>query len=214
MYRFYIDGLLLPVTPAKLQMKIKNKNKKITLLNEGEVSLLKTAGLTEISFTALFPQSQYPFAVYENGFKKAEYYLGKLEDLKIGKKPFRFIVSRLTPSGKLLFHTNMKVSLEDYTINEDAKKLGMDVESKIKLKQYRDFGTKKLKMSDDGKTATVIDERSKKDLLDFYIVRDGDTLYEIAKKELGDGEKYHELMELNSITNPNDIATGQVIKLV
>jgi len=31
-------------------MKIKNANKTITLINEGEVNLLKKAGLTEIEF--------------------------------------------------------------------------------------------------------------------------------------------------------------------
>jgi nucleoid-associated protein YgaU len=49
---------------------------------------------------------------------------------------------------------------------------------------------------------------------ELYIVAEGDTLYEIARTKLGDGERYTELMEINRIANINDIAAGQVIRLV
>ena len=38
MYELYIDGVLFPVTPGSLNIKINNKNKTITLINEGEVN--------------------------------------------------------------------------------------------------------------------------------------------------------------------------------
>ena len=41
MYELYIDGVLFPVTPGSLNIKINNKNKTITLINEGEVNLIK-----------------------------------------------------------------------------------------------------------------------------------------------------------------------------
>ncbi len=43
--------------------------------------------------------------------------------------------------GKVLFNTNIKVSLEEYAISEDADN-GSDVKVAIKLKQYRDYSTK------------------------------------------------------------------------
>ncbi|MCK5130155.1 MAG: LysM peptidoglycan-binding domain-containing protein [Clostridiales bacterium] len=214
MYKMYIDGVLLPVTPEKMDTKIKNKNKRLTLLNEGEVNLLKTPGLTEINIEIILPNNKYPFAIYEKGFKYADYYLNKLEDLKTSKTAFRFIVSRISPNGKLIFNSNMMVSIEDYIIKEDAGKLGIDIAVKIKLKQYREFGTKILKMSEDGTTATIENIRSAKIVSEFYTIKSGDTLYEIAKRELGDGEKYIEIMNINGIDNPNNIVVGQVIKLV
>lgn len=45
------------------------------------------------------------------------------------------------PGGEKLLNTNMKVSLEDYKISEDAKN-GFDFKVKFNLKQYRDYGTK------------------------------------------------------------------------
>lgn len=141
MYKFYLDKTLMPITPSKLQTSIKNKNKTITLINEEEINILKTAGLTEISFEVLLPMiNNYPFAVYQNGFQSAGYFLEKIENLKTSKQPFQFIVSRIYEK-KLLFSTNMKVSLEDYEIVEDANE-GDCIKVSINLKQYRDYGTK------------------------------------------------------------------------
>lgn len=140
-YHFYLGKLLLPIAPSKMQMKINGQNKTFTLINDGEVNILKKAALTDIDFDILLPQVKYPFAIYKDSFKKADYFLNELEQLKQNMQPFQFIVTRTAPSGEMFFNTNMKVSLEDYEIVEDAKN-GFDVSVSISLKQYRDFGTK------------------------------------------------------------------------
>lgn len=140
-YHFYMGKMLCPIAPSKLQLKIANNNKTITLINEGEVNILKQAGLTDVSFDLLLPNVKYPFATYKSGFQDAKYFLGEIEKMKTEKKPFQFIVTRLLPNGKMLFDTNMKVSLESYEIKEDVKN-GFDVVVSIKLKQYKEFGTK------------------------------------------------------------------------
>lgn len=223
-YNFYIDGVLLPIAPSKVQTKISNKNKTITLIDEGEINLLKKAGLTDIEFDAIFPQTTYPFATYVNGFRPASFFLEKLEQLKLAEKPFQFIVSRVSPARKLLFDTNMKVSLEDYIIIEDAKD-GFDVVVSIKLRQYRDYGTKTVLVKAAPVTqvasatnavstvsATKPREVSKPTPRNHTVVK-GDTLWAICKKHLGDGSKYPEIAKLNGIKNPNLIRVGQVIKL-
>lgn len=43
-YEFYLDKCLLPVTPSKLELKINNANKTVTLINEGEINILSCAG--------------------------------------------------------------------------------------------------------------------------------------------------------------------------
>ena len=53
-YSFFLDGVLLPVTPGSLQVKIKNQNKTVSLLNEGEVNFLKLPGLSEVQFDLCF----------------------------------------------------------------------------------------------------------------------------------------------------------------
>ena len=59
-YYFYLGKTLLPVAPQKLQLKIKGANKTYTLINDGEINVLKTPGLTDIEFDALLPNVKYP----------------------------------------------------------------------------------------------------------------------------------------------------------
>ena len=160
-YDFYLNKCLLPIAPEKLQVKINNANDTLTLINEGEINILKTAELTDIEFECRIPQVKYPFATYKSGFKEASYFLDCFESLKADKKPFQFIVSRTMPNGKVLFSTNMKVSLEDYKITEQAKD-GFDLTVKIKLKQYRDYGTKTVNIitGDGGAKATIEEQRA------------------------------------------------------
>lgn len=141
MYDVYLDKMLCPIAPSKIQVKISNKNKTLTLINEGEINILKKAGLSEITFDLLFPNVKYPFAVYKDGFKTANYFLEILEELKVSQKPFKFKVVRQFPNGKMLFVTNLNVSLEDYKPTDDVKN-GFDITVSIKLKQYREYGTK------------------------------------------------------------------------
>lgn len=217
-YIMYLDGVALPVTPSKLEKKIENQNKTINLINEGEINILKDAGLTEITFEAAIPHVKYPYAIYPDGFKTADFYLDKFEQLKNSKKPFQFICSRVSPSKKLLFYTNIKVSLEDYTIKEDAS-FGQELVVSVKLKKYRNYGTKlvNVKTQQQATTATVQKPRPAETApkLKTYTVKQGDTLWAIAKKYLGDGNRYTEIYNLNKnkISNPNLIYPGQVLTL-
>lgn len=42
MYIFYLGEIQLPIAPSKMEMKIKNQNKTVNLINDGEINLLKS----------------------------------------------------------------------------------------------------------------------------------------------------------------------------
>lgn len=218
MYLCYIDGILMPVAPSKINTKIKNKNRTITLINEGEANILKSAGLQEISFNMMIPAYKYPFALYLGGiFLPISYYLEILDRLKNSKKPFQLIIIREGVLGALGFDTNLKVSLEDYQILEDAGN-GRDITVSIKLKQYQEKTKTVVRIATavGGGTVKYILEKvrdSSKGIEKTYKVKEGDTLYTIAKKQLGNGEKYRDLITLNKLGNSSDIEVGQVIRL-
>jgi LysM repeat protein len=221
-YDFYLKKCLLPVPPDKLQVKINNANDTVTLMDGQQINLLKKAELTDIEFECLLPQMKYPFAVYKNKFRKASFYLERLEQLKTKRKPFQFIVSRYTPKGKRLFHTNLRVSLEEYTITEDVKD-GFDVRVKIKLKQYRDFGTKTIKIKKKKKKTTAATKKTRETdnspapaAAQTYTVVSGDTLWGIAKRFYGNGSSYPVIYNANRGViggNPDLIYPGQVLTI-
>lgn len=153
MYYVYLNKLQLPVTPAALSMKINGQNKTVNLINDGEISIIKQPGLTDISFEFMIPHTKYPFASYgAGGFLGAQAILSYLEQLKTGLKPFQYIVSRMQ-GNKLLYSTNIKVTLESYDITESADN-GLDLMCSVALKQYRPYSTKILVTDKNGKTTT------------------------------------------------------------
>ena len=62
-YKLYLDGVLFPVAPSKVTVKINNQNETVTLINEGEANILKSAGLSDVEFDLLLPNAEYPFAL-------------------------------------------------------------------------------------------------------------------------------------------------------
>ena len=221
-YDFYLDRCLLPVAPGKLELHINNANKTVHLINEGEVNILKKADLTDVEFECEIPQLQYPYAVYREGFRNAKYYLDIFESLKTRREPFQFIVCRRLPGGGELFYTDIKVSMEDYKIVEDAKN-GFDLTVKIKLKQWRDYGTKVLNISFDGSKPQASAEPRRETInspapaaAQSYTVVKGDCLWNIAKRFYGNGAKYTVIYDANKGTiggNPNLIYPGQVLTI-
>lgn len=219
-YDFYLKKCLLPIAPPKLTVKINNANETVTLIDEGEINILKKAELTDIEFECRIPQEKYPFAVYKSGFKGADYFLDYFESLKTSKKPFQFIVCRKRPTGKRLFDTNIKVSMEDYKVTEDAEN-GFDILVKIKLKQWRDYGTKTVNISIDVGKANVEPRREAVSspapaAAQSYTVVKGDCLWNIAKRFYGNGSKYTVIHDANKSViggNPNLIYPGQVLTI-
>lgn len=218
-YEMYMDGVLMPVTPSKVTVKINNQNETLTLISGEEINILKAAALTEVSFELLLPQVSYPFAA---GAQPAQYYLNLFERLKVGKKSFQWILNRTMPSGKRLFDSNLTVALEEYQIVDDAKE-GFDITVSVKLKQWRAFGTKTVTIqpvaTPDGTPTAVVEspprETNNAPQNGNYTVQKGDCLWNIAKKQLGDGSRYQEIYELNrdKIENPNLIYPGQTLIL-
>lgn len=155
-YDVYLSKTLFPIAPEKISMKINGKNTVYDLINDGEMNILKLAGLTTVSFTVLLPAVQYPFANYSSGFKPPSYYLDKLEKLKQDKKGFQFIVARKDnmKGRKKLHNTNMTVSLEDYTVKDDAGE-GFDIRVEINLKQYKKYSTKTFRVETPSPTAPI-----------------------------------------------------------
>ena len=166
MYSIYLDKILLPIAPSKIKIGFSSQNKTLNLINDGEINILKDPGLLDIEFDAMLPNTKYPFAVYKDGFKKADKFIDEINKLKMDKKPFQFIVTRTRPDGTPLFNTNIKVSLESYEMQEDVEE-GFDVILSIKLKQYKPFGTKKIKIEkskdEDNKQEAKVEEKREAD---------------------------------------------------
>ena len=218
-YYFYLGNVLLPIPPSKLELKISNNNKTYNLINYSQINVLKNPGLSSLEFEVVLPNTKYPFAMYKNNFQNAKYYLGVLENLKVNRSAFQFIVVRKFPNGKDIFNTNIKVALEEYTITDTTEE-GFDTKVKIKLKQYKEYSTKKVQVTIKQyrppaviRTVTTNNTAVAKPSGQNYTVKRGDCLWNIAKRFYGNGAKYTTIYNANrsKIRNPNLIYPGQVL---
>lgn len=217
-YEIYIDDMLLPLPPEKIPVSYNGQNKTVSLINGEEINLIKPAGLSDISFDIIIPQMDYPCAVWSGSINNAEDFLERLRDLKNSKRPFELIIIRQNPSGESLFDTSMDVTLEDYKVTDDVGE-GLDLKVSLSMKEYRCYGTKIMNF-------TIVKDKTETDISQTgtdrqgeppgqknYTVVKGDCLWLISKKQLGDGNRWQEIYELNQdkVKNPNLIYPGQVL---
>lgn len=154
-----------------------------------------------MSFDIELPSYKRPYAIYKNEFQPAKYFLEEIEKLKTEKKTFQFIVSRKMPSNKVLFDTNMKVTLEEYTVKEEEKE-GFDIKVSIKLKQYREYATKTMQITIKQYRPVAVETTSNRatntaPTTRTYTVVRGDCLWNIAKRYYGDGSQYTKIYNAN-----------------
>lgn len=212
-YTFRLGGIEMP-TPAKMTLKIKGDNKTLTLLNEGEINILRAPGLTEITVPLEFPML--------GGTHAPDYYLDILKRMKTEKQVVRLVMTRVSPDGRQLYDTNMPVTLEDYTIKEDAKE-GLDVSVDANFKLWRDYSTQTVTVEEPAvsaaqpQTVSVETDRdaSTAPTAKTHTVVKGDTLWALAAKYYGSGAQYTKIYEANTdiISNPNAIKVGQVLTI-
>ena len=213
-YNFYFkigtDVLTFPITPGELNIKVGSNNKVVTLINEGDINILKSPSLIEVEFEARFPMREYPYsrwkqADFEKNKEKSAFkeFYDVIKVLKEERKSFRFIVTRTTPNGKRTWDTNLLMALEDFELQEDAGE-GDDVLISFKLKQYKEYGVKKVTIKQQTSTATTTtttttdrttDDKTK--TTKTHIIKSGENLWVIAKTYYGNGNKMSVIYKAN-----------------
>lgn len=220
MYYFYLDNLQIPIPPKSLDITVSNKNETIDLLQTGEVTIPKPLGLTEYSFEILLPNSKYPFnqSILEKS-KKAEYYAKKIVGMKTAGNPVKFTVVRMKPNGEMLSMVTERVTIEELETKEDHD-YGFDVYMSIKLRQWRDYGTKKLVIEEnkDGTaSASVKTERPTDKVPDKEVKSPNGfnkaTLQRIVKQQFGDTNNLFKIAALNKIGVPCYLGATQALSM-
>ena len=211
-YEVYIDDMLLPIPPQKIPIKYPGQNETATLINGEEINITRPPGLAEISIDVVIPQMDYPCASWDGSVEDAEEFISRLQDLKESGDTIEFIVIRDS------FDTNMDVTLEDYNVSDDVKE-GLDLVVSLTMKEARHYGTKIMNFAivpEQPIPAAASPEPERpaaRPQVKTYAVKSGDCLWNIAKKQLGDGSRWKEIYNLNldRISNPNLIHAGLVL---
>lgn len=189
--------VVFPVLPESYSIKSAQGNTTVNINAIGEVNLLGHANLDEVSFSSFFPTEE------------ESYTEGPLMD------PMEYVTAIQEMMGEpcelhLLDVTAMHCTVEEFSFSEDDGT--GDIKFTITLKRYVYIDAKGIvdkKVSKVGKTAKAPKDGN------IYIVKNGDNLFSIARKQMGT-TNWKELYQTNKKTigdNPNRITPGMKLTL-
>ncbi|WP_046225571.1 LysM peptidoglycan-binding domain-containing protein [Paenibacillus dauci] len=226
----------LPVNPEKIEINSSGDGKNYTIIGLGEINSIQPNKLREITLESFFPGQRYPFVVGRE-LQTPYYYVEMIQKWMETKRPIRFVFSSLQlPDYALYGNTskqavsakaerftlnrafmaiNMAVSIEKFDWTLAAGESG-DIQFKLSLKEYVFYRALKVKIKKDKEKSTVAKKRTDtKETPKTYKLVAGDSLWKIAKKQLGDGSRYKEIQKLNNIKDSElrNLPIGMVIKL-
>ncbi|MBM7868880.1 LysM repeat protein [Clostridium pascui] len=220
MYKMYLgiglgeEGFILPILPEKIEFNESGNNKTYDIINLGEVNSINLPKLTEISFESFFPKYRAPYVGSKQLFEPS-FYISKIREWREQNLKIRLIFIGSPLKVNDLF------TIEDFKFYEQAGEVG-DVYYSIDLKRYRPHFAKKVIIVSNDKTnivkKTIGSRTVEKAKSKTHTVINGDTLFHIAKKYLGDGSRWKEIYNLNKDKLKNSepihpIYPGQILKL-
>ena len=201
----------IPVLPAKLNVSSPGKNERVTVLELGEVLLLRKKGLRILSWESFFPVSKAPYTVGQ--IRDPVSIVQAIQKARDQKSPVRFLITGTD------LDCSLRMGIDSFEYEERSGELG-DLYYTIKLYEWKDISPKRIvlpeKKEEPAKTQEPERPGKPEQTSKTYTVKPGDCLWNIAKKFYGKGSDYTKIYNANKGkigSNPNLIYPGQVFTI-
>lgn len=202
----------IPVNPEELEINSVQAIEKYEILKLGQIAIPAYMELTEYSFEVEFPHEELQYVETLGDFKDANYYIKLFSQWRSSLKPVKFMASNGIDDDIYSF-----VLIEEVKSVEKAGEEG-DKYISFKLLEYREYEKKSnptvVTTTSTGKAVKSVkapSEETNPKNKGYYIVKQDDTLWSIAKKMYGNGAKYTKIFNANKdkIKHPSLIYAGQ-----
>lgn len=218
------EGFQIPVNPGSIEISDGGKSTSYDVIGIGEINVIKSPALTEYQFSSFFPSltarqahsSDNRVIKVVDPFVQAELQLAPREYVNYlikwmaSKRPIRFIFTGAS------FDINVAATIESFEWKEIAGSSG-DIEYSLKLKKYVFYAAKRV-LTEKAKNSVKNSAKSRlndKQTPKTYTLRGEDTLWKVAKTQLGNGDRWREIQKLNGFTDAQlkTLTVGKVIRL-
>lgn len=205
--------LELPVLPEKLEVSSGGKNEKATVLELGEVLLLRKKALRTVSWDSFFPAAAAPYVTGPLSSPIAA--VRAIQRARDGRSPLRLLIAGTD------LDVNIRAGVESFDYEERSGEPG-DVYYSIKLTEWRNYGAMRISLPTGGDSygsAAQVTEPAREggpETPRSYTVAAGDCLWAIAQRFYGKGSEYTRIYNANRGvigSNPNLIYPGQVLTI-
>ncbi|GAA3410355.1 LysM peptidoglycan-binding domain-containing protein [Paenibacillus hodogayensis] len=195
------DELWFPVNPTEISIRRDRSLETFQIMNLGEVDFPYGEKIKEISFSTFFPAVSDPSFCRYPDIPNPQLTMNKLNTWMSDRQPLRLMI---TPS-----EVNVLVIISSHNSTFKANEPG-DVYFDISFRTWREYRVRTLDEMNGGSLAEARPDL--KPVPKTYTVQSGDSLWAIAKLNLGAGSRWSEIYELNAGQigpNPDLIRPGQ-----
>ncbi|AEE95790.1 LysM peptidoglycan-binding domain-containing protein [Mahella australiensis] len=189
-----------PVNPEEMQVQSEKDIETVEIYQLGEIDFPQGEKRTNISFSSFLPLQYDTYCQYTNVPKPVEA-INKLDAWRKAGKPLRLLITD-TPINTLVIISTLSWSTKGGEVG--------DIYFDIAFRSWQDVKVRTVAIS----KAPAKKRPDTKPVPKIYVVKSGDSLWKIAKTQLGSGSKWTAIYNIpeNKKTigsNPNRIYPGQ-----
>jgi len=203
--------LHLPVNPGEVTIRREKQYETVNIINLGEVDFPHGEKLKEISFSSFFPRDYDPSYCQYVDIPHPQEAMNQLNVWTAGKKPVRLLITET--------EVNVLVLVTAHTSYFRGGEPG-DVYYDLNCRTWREVKVRTVaEAAAPAASPGIAQQRPRPDTKPVpktYTVKPGDSLWKIAKLQLGSGSKWESVYEANRETvgpDPNKIFPGQKLVL-
>lgn len=183
------ETLQLPIVPPSFEVTVDGGHTAVTISSFGETVMLGKRNCRGIEISSFFPAREYSFAAYRKDREPYDY-VNKINTWFMKVVHFTIVGSNI---NKDFVITSWKYSEPDGT---------GDISFTLALKEYRvPTFTEPLKVIAIQRETTTLQvtatKRTAKEVPKTYVVKQGDNLWDIAKKQTGSSSNYMAIYNKN-----------------
>jgi hypothetical protein len=200
------QNLHLPVNPPEIKLGDAAGGKTYEVSGLGEINVIQSPKLTNISFDSFFPAEEYPFLASKTWIDPV-FYIMVIKEWLERKQPIRFIYTGPT------FDINLPMSIEKFEWKEAAG--SGDIEYSISLKEFAFYGARPVIIKNDKASVKPQARPTDKTTPKTYKLIAGDSLIKVARVQLGNEGRWKEIQKLNGIKDSQlkKLPIGMLLKL-
>lgn len=172
-------------------------------INTGEVLAIGKKKLREMTISSFFPSKPYPF-LFSQTFPEPNVCIETINKWRLSGKPIRVAIMDTD--------INLAMAIESFDYGKEDGDGSGDVSFTLSLKEYSYLNVERSKKP--SKKAALKDRPREKPSkkATSYLVKKGDTLWDLADKNLGDGSRWREIAKLNGVKDPRKLQIGSKLK--